>query len=91
MPEVASAASDKTARAFVGMRPHAATTAAHTAAADVHPAAGMHPAAAAGMHPAASTMTATATATATAAVTAAATMRSECRSWDEQASGYCRD
>jgi hypothetical protein len=87
MPEVASAASDKTARAFVGMRPHAATTAAHTAAADVHPAAGMHPAAAAGMHPAASTMTATATA----AVTAAATMRSECRSWDEQASGYCRD
>jgi hypothetical protein len=85
MPEVTSAASDKTARASVGMRPHAATTAAHTAAADVHPAAGMHPTAATGMHPAASTMTATAT------VTAAATVRSECRSRDQQASGDCCD
>jgi hypothetical protein len=83
MPEVACAASDKTARASVGMRPHAATTAAHTAAADVHPAAAVHPAAC--MHPAAApTMTAPTT-------MAAATVRSEYGSWDEQASGYCRD
>jgi hypothetical protein len=58
MPEVAPAASDKTARATVGMHLNAATTAAHTATADVHPAtAEAHPAAA-DVHPAAPTTTA---------------------------------
>jgi hypothetical protein len=76
MPEVAPAASDKTAPASVGRHHAAATTAAHIADCD-----------AAGMHPTASpAMTAPATMAA-----AATSVRSEYGSRDEQASGDCRD